>query len=135
MQWAEARKQADHALHFPHRTLRIEEPAADEAPRDGRAGIDRWWNGVVPWCPTCDRFLSPPTVNEDGTCPTCGATVDPGKAAPVASATATGDLDGAPAGRTGRRQIPWHLKALLGVFAIYLGYRTFQGLEWLVQQL
>ncbi len=84
---------------------------------------------AVPWCPTCDRFLSPPTVNEDGTCPTCGAAVDPGKAAP-----ATDDLD-APAEGKGRWQIPWHVKALLGVFAIYLGYRTFQGLEWLVKQL
>lgn len=104
----------------------------NRAARDGRAGIDRWWNGVVPWCPTCDRFLSPPTVKEDGTCPTCGAPVDPGKVTPMA---ATGDLDAASTGSTARRQIPWHLKALLGVFALYLGYRAFQGLEWLAKQL
>lgn len=78
----------------------------------------------MPWCPTCDRFLSPPSVHEDGTCPRCGTAVDPGRAAGPAT------TDDKP-----RRQIPWHLKAVLGVFAIYLGYRTFQGLEWLVDQL
>jgi hypothetical protein len=59
--------------------------------------------------------------------------VDPGKATP---ATAADDLDAAPDAATRkRREIPWHVKALLGVFAIYLGYRAFQGLEWLVEQL
>jgi hypothetical protein len=87
----------------------------------------------VPWCPTCDRFLSPPSVHEDGTCPRCGAAVDPGKAS---AAGETPPEDAAlPSAEKPRRQIPWHLKAVLGVFAIYLGYRTFQGLEWLVQQL
>jgi hypothetical protein len=27
--------------------------------------------------------------------------------------------------------IPWHLKLLLAALAIYLGYRAFQGIEWL----
>ena len=84
----------------------------------------------MPWCPTCDRFLSPPSVHADGTCPTCGRPVDPGKAAPTESAA-----DGLPADTKPRRRIPWHLKALLGVFAIYLGYRTAQGIEWLAHNL
>ncbi len=95
----------------------------------------------MPWCPACDRFLSPSTVTTTGTCPRCGGAVDPGKAsAASASAPAGGpdDPDAEPtpgsAGRR-RREIPWHVKALLGVLAIYLGYRTFQGLEWLVGQL
>jgi hypothetical protein len=90
----------------------------------------------VPWCPRCDRFLSPPTVNADGTCPTCGKAVDPGKAA-VATATTEPEHASADAGTDGksRRHIPWHLKALLGVFAIYLGYRTAQGIEWLINNL
>jgi hypothetical protein len=31
--------------------------------------------------------------------------------------------------------IPWHLKLLAGALALYLGYRAFQGIEWLVHQL
>jgi len=75
----------------------------------------------VPWCAQCNRFLSPSTVRTDGACPRCGATVDPGQARS--------------AGDTSKRTVPWHLKALIGVFVIYLGYRVGQGIEWLVQQL
>jgi hypothetical protein len=89
----------------------------------------------VPWCPTCDRFLSPPSVNPDGTCPTCGKPVDPGKAAATVPTSPDPAPDSAPGGEKPRRRIPWHLKALLGVFAIYLGYRTAQGIEWLARNL
>ena len=99
----------------------------------------------VPWCDTCDRFLSPSTVHADGTCPTCGRTVDPGRAhTPVEPA------DGAPtpAERAAtdpvvnvygepidvdddeKLPLPWHLKLLAGALAVYLGYRFLQGIEW-----
>lgn len=72
----------------------------------------------MPWCPECDRFLSPSTVRADGACPTCGRSVD------------------AEGGRGRRlRGIPWHVKLLLAVFAIYLGYRLVQGVDWLIGQL
>ena len=75
----------------------------------------------MPWCAACDRFLSPATVQQDGTCPECGKDVDPGaERVEVANR---------------RRRIPWHFQALLAIFAVYLGYRTFQGIEWLVGQL
>jgi hypothetical protein len=92
----------------------------------------------MPWCATCDRFLSPSTVTTEGHCPRCDAPVDPGKASPATAPLHADDLDATPsdegAGKR-RREIPWHVKAVLGVFAIYLGYRAFQGLEWLVEQL
>lgn len=31
--------------------------------------------------------------------------------------------------------MPWHFKMLVGAIALYLGYRAFQGIEWLVHQL
>ena len=31
--------------------------------------------------------------------------------------------------------IPWHLKLLAGAVAVYLGWRAFQGIEWLVHHL
>jgi hypothetical protein len=78
----------------------------------------------VPWCATCDRFLSPSSVRTDGACPSCGKTVDAGAArAPIT--VDDEELD----------PIPWHFKLLLGAFAVYLGYRAFQGIEWLAGQL
>lgn len=76
----------------------------------------------MPWCDTCDRFLSPSTVQTDGSCPTCGRPVAPG---------------GARSG-SGRRwfaRLPWHVKLLLGVLAVYLAYRVVQGVEWVAGQL
>jgi len=70
---------------------------------------------AVPWCSECARFLSPSTVRPDGACPACGRPVDS-------------------EGGRGRalRRIPWHLKLLLAVFVLYLGYRIVQGIEWLI---
>jgi hypothetical protein len=72
----------------------------------------------VPWCDVCDRFLSPSSVTTDGSCPTCGKGVDAGRA----KSAEDEPLD----------PIPWHFKLLLGAIAIYLGYRAFQGVEWVV---
>jgi hypothetical protein len=76
----------------------------------------------VPWCTDCDRFLSPSTVRADGTCPTCGQPVDRGA---VASGTDIATDEELP-------PVPWHLKLLAVAVAIYLGYRLYQGIGWLV---
>jgi len=68
----------------------------------------------VPWCASCERFLTQPTVRADGTCPTCGRPVE------VAERAADRELP----------PVPWHLKLLAGALAVYLGYRFFQGIEW-----
>jgi hypothetical protein len=73
----------------------------------------------MPWCASCSRFLSPPTVRSDGTCPECGQPVEPGGV--------TTDADR-------RVRMPWHLKLLAGATAVYLGYRAWQGIEWLVHR-
>jgi hypothetical protein len=31
--------------------------------------------------------------------------------------------------------MPWHFKALVGAVALYLGYRAFQGIEWVAHHL
>ena len=54
---------------------------------------------------------------------------------PARPRTPESAADGVPTEAKPRRRIPWHLKALLGVFAIYLGYRTAQGIEWLAHNL
>ena len=92
-------------------------------------------NVGVPWCDACDRFLSPSTVRRDGTCPSCGRAVDAGRAhapvaaareSPVSSASAEDEEDLGP--------IPWHLKMLAGALAVYLGYRAWQGIEWVLRR-
>jgi hypothetical protein len=88
----------------------------------------------VPWCVPCDRFLSPSTVRADGTCPSCGRVVDPGRAhrATVvnpAPAPASGPVEEPPV------PVPWHLKLLLVALAVYLAYRAFQGVDWVVTHL
>ena len=79
----------------------------------------------MPWCETCDRFLSPSTVVADGTCPTCGRPVDPGGAHAADAHDDDDDLG----------PIPWHLKMLGGALALYLGWRAYQGIEWLAHNL
>jgi hypothetical protein len=81
----------------------------------------------VPWCTECDRFLSPSTVRPDGTCPTCGRTVDPGAVGTTTatSAPTTDDDEKLP-------PIPWHLKLLALAVLVYLGFRLYQGIEWLL---
>jgi hypothetical protein len=75
----------------------------------------------MPWCPACQRFLSPPTVGPAGTCPTCGGQVDPGRVREAQEQ----EPEELPA-------IPFHMKVLGVALVVYLGYRFFQGVEWLI---
>ncbi|HEU5300634.1 MAG TPA: hypothetical protein VFW06_00190 [Acidimicrobiia bacterium] len=100
----------------------------------------------MPWCSSCDRFLAPASVATDGTCPRCGRAVDPGRARPPAGTAAAGASDAdladtvASAADAGERAakdepldpLPWHFKLLVAAITVYLGYRAFQGIEWLV---
>lgn len=104
----------------------------------------RWSNGSVPWCPECDRFLSPATVTPAGGCPRCGFPVEPGRARvpepDAADAADEGDDGGGDDGGhgddgDGLPPVPWHLKLMVGALAVYLGWRAFQGIEWAVRQL
>ncbi len=92
----------------------------------------------MPWCAPCDRFLSPSTVRIDGTCPSCGRIVDPGRARHADQTTSAATP--APPARTTEddeapEPLPWHLKLLLVALAIYLAYRALQGVEWLIAHL
>jgi rRNA maturation protein Nop10 len=86
-------------------------------------------NGTVPWCTDCDRYLAPPTVRTDGTCPTCGRPVD--VAAPAQSA----HTPASPARSDTLPPVPWHFKLMLCALAVYLGYRFMQMGEWLLHRL
>jgi hypothetical protein len=84
-----------------------------------------WCNGGVPWCADCDRYFTPPALQPDGSCPTCGRAVE-GAPAPVRHAAAKDEA---------LPPVPWHFKLMLAAFAVYLGYRFFEIGEWLVRRL
>ncbi len=99
----------------------------------------------MPWCPACERFWSPSTVQADGTCPECGRTVEAGHARPATTTSdpeQPSDRGRRTANRSERDQqeeplppLPWHFKALAGAIALYLGFRAFQGIDWLIRHL
>jgi hypothetical protein len=86
----------------------------------------------VPWCETCDRFLSPPTVTSDGRCPTCGRAVEPGRAHRAGDPPKDGDAP--KAGEEELPPVPLHMKVMGGALVVYLGYRFLQGVEWVVHR-
>jgi hypothetical protein len=89
----------------------------------------------VPWCDTCDRFLSPSTVLADGSCPSCGGAVDPGGAHRAPTAEEEQEKPEDQDEDEGLGPVPWHLKLLLGALALYLGWRAWQGIEWIAHSL
>jgi uncharacterized paraquat-inducible protein A len=66
----------------------------------------------VAWCDECDHLVEDDEL-VDGECPTCGTVL-------VAVA---------------RRPVPWYFKAMLVAFVIYLGWRTYQGVAWVVHHI
>ena len=88
----------------------------------------------MPWCLHCDRYLTPPTVRTDGTCPSCGQLVDAGRAHPPRTLPGRGRTTTDPSESAAEEAppVPWHLKLLLVALAVYLSYRLFQGVAWVL---
>jgi uncharacterized paraquat-inducible protein A len=64
----------------------------------------------VPWCEDCDDLVEEDDLDEDGACPRCGTVL----------------VD------QPRRPVPWYFKAMLVATVVYLGYRTYQGVTWVI---
>ncbi|MCA1846157.1 MAG: hypothetical protein LC792_23790 [Actinobacteria bacterium] len=65
----------------------------------------------MPWCEDCSKFFPPNTLEENGECPDCHAVIgEPPK-------------------------VPWHFKLLVVAVVLYLGFRAWQGIDWLVHHL
>jgi hypothetical protein len=60
------------------------------------------------WCETCQQHVDEDHLTVDGVCPDCGGTVEQA------------------------RHIPWTFKVMLAATVVYLGYRGYQGIEWLI---
>ena len=63
----------------------------------------------MPWCDDCSKYWTPSSVNDDGTCPRCGADLE----TPPTAEDADGDDEMA----------PWHFKLMIVALVIYLVYR------------
>lgn len=74
----------------------------------------------MPWCVSCNKFLTPSTVRPDATCPKCGNIVEKGLIPGM-----TRPANEAPTG------VPWHLKLLMSGVALYLGWRFLQMGDWI----
>lgn len=64
---------------------------------------------AVPWCEDCSKYLTPSSLNDDGTCPTCGRQV--------------GEIEARAAEESVDESTPWHFKLLVVGLVVYLGWR------------
>lgn len=79
----------------------------------------------MPWCEECAKYWTPSAMNEDGTCPSCGRSVEAQQ--PVTAKNL--DLKKLAAGDSGDDEdvkAPWHFKLLMVLLALYLGWRVVQ---------
>jgi hypothetical protein len=68
----------------------------------------------MPWCESCSKYLAPPDITKEGTCPVCGRTVDPVHANTLDLKQIAGDDTG----------VPWHFTLLVVLLVAYLGWRV-----------
>ena len=66
----------------------------------------------MPWCEDCSKYLTPSSLNDDGTCPSCGRPV--------------GEIEQRADDELADESAPWHFKLLVVALVIYLGWRFFQ---------
>ena len=76
----------------------------------------------MPWCDDCARYFAPSAMADDGSCPSCGRSLD----TPPVTAKSL-DLRKLAAGADGTEAdsaAPWHFKLLMVLVALYLGWRV-----------
>ena len=80
----------------------------------------------MPWCEDCVKYYAPSAMTDNGTCPTCGRTLDAPKVAPLVTGKNL-DLKKLAAGNTAEGDedvsAPWHFKLLMVMLALYLTWR------------
>lgn len=69
----------------------------------------------MPWCEDCEKYWAPSSMNDDGTCPRCGANLDEPA---IAAAHTAGDGT-----TTDDERTPWHFKVMIAALVAYLGWR------------
>lgn len=67
----------------------------------------------MPWCEDCSKYFTPNSVKSDGSCPTCGDTIQLPEGHDHGDDAV--DLD---------ESSPWHFKLLVFMVVAYLGWRV-----------
>jgi hypothetical protein len=89
----------------------------------------------MPFCEDCSHYWAPSAMTAEGTCPTCGRTLDaPQVASTVSAANAPAkftaknlDLRKLAAGEDATdddTSAPWHFKLMVFLLVVYLGWRV-----------
>ena len=63
----------------------------------------------MPWCEECAKYLTPNSMNDDGTCPKCD-----------------GVIEEPPHAEAHDESAPWHFKLMVVALVLYLVYRFVQ---------
>lgn len=76
----------------------------------------------MPFCEDCAKYWAPSAMAEDGTCPTCGRTLEAPAVQPPSGKGISGKDLRELAGEDAKA--PWHFKVLVALVILYLGYRV-----------
>ncbi len=86
----------------------------------------------MPVCAACGRYWSPRSAR-GGACGACGGAVT---GVPVAVETPPGAAPAAmDEGAAVEERLPWHLKLLAVSFCLYMAWRLWELVEWLMDRL
>ncbi|MFM7044580.1 MAG: hypothetical protein ACKOYG_03385 [Ilumatobacteraceae bacterium] len=80
----------------------------------------------MPWCEDCARYFAPSAIRADGTCPSCGMSLESQRPAERVTGRSL-DLRRLAAGADGDRastSAPWHFKLLVVMLLAYLAWRV-----------
>ncbi|MGH8981179.1 MAG: hypothetical protein ACRDWE_09200 [Acidimicrobiales bacterium] len=64
----------------------------------------------MPWCEECEAVVEDDALTEELECPDCGSVL----------------------AEEVRKPVPWYFKFMMFASVIYLGYRAYQGVTWVV---
>jgi len=76
----------------------------------------------MPWCEDCAHYFTPSAMNEDGTCPQCGARLEDQR--PKVERRPVDDPDASESDDDAKA--PWHFKLMVVLLVLYLGWRLVQ---------
>lgn len=80
----------------------------------------------MPFCEDCARYWAPSAMRTDGTCPSCGRSLEQSSTATTGRRRVTAenlDLRALAAEGGDDVKAPWHFKLLVAGVTLYLGWR------------
>jgi hypothetical protein len=78
----------------------------------------------MPWCEDCAKYYAPSAMKDDGTCPTCGRSLEAQQ--PITAKTVNVKALARGDGEEDQAKAPWHFKLLMVGLVLYLGWRLVQ---------